>query len=92
MSQVHTSTVTSVSASASSTTILAANNVRRYNAAIYNDSTATLYLKLGATASVTSFTVRMEAYSYYEVPGDYTGVIDGIWSSATGAARVTELT
>jgi hypothetical protein len=51
-----------------------------------------LYLKLGSTASVTSFTTRMVAYAYYEVPFQYTGTIDGIWASATGSARMTELT
>ncbi len=29
---------------------------------------------------------------HIEVPGVYAGRIDGIWASANGAARVTELT
>lgn len=83
---------TSVNDTASSTTILA-SNANRLGATVYNDSTAVLYLKLGATASTTSFTVAMAAASYYEVPFGYTGVIDGIWASdASGAARITELT
>lgn len=81
----------SVAGSASSVTILAANTARA-GATIANDSSAVLYLKLGATASTTSFTVAMAANSYYEVPFGYTGIIDGIWASATGSARITELT
>lgn len=83
--------VTSVNASASNTTILAANSNRR-GATVFNDSTAIVYLKLGSGSSSTSFTVRMDGYGYYEVPFGYTGVITGTWASATGAARVTELT
>lgn len=86
------SAVTSVNDTASSTTLLAAN-ANRLGATVYNDSTVALYLKLGATASLTSFTVKMAADSYYEVPFAYTGIIDGIWASdASGSARITEIT
>ena len=86
-----TSGVTSVAASATSVTVLA-SNANRLAATVFNDSTALLYLKLGATASSTSHTVQIQPNGYYEVPGLYTGIIDGIWASATGNARVTELT
>lgn len=84
------SSVASVAASASNVTLLA-SNANRFGATIYNDSAAVLYLKLGATASAASFTLRMAADSYYEVPFGYTGIIDGLWASATGSARVTEV-
>jgi hypothetical protein len=87
-----TPTQTSVNDTASSTTIVA-SNAGRLGATVFNDSTVDLYLKLGATASTTSFTVKMAPGAYYEVPYGYTGVIDGIWASdASGAARITELT
>lgn len=86
-----TSTPTTVAASATSTTVLAANSNRR-GATIWNESTATLYLKFGATASTTAFTVKLSAGGYYEVPFNYTGVISGIWSAANGNALVEELT
>jgi hypothetical protein len=87
-----TNTVTStVAGSASSVTILAANGGRK-GATVVNDSTVLLYLKLGTTASATDYTVKMAADQYYEVPFNYTGRIDGIWASATGNARITELT
>ena len=86
-----TATLSNVSGSATSVTLLSANAARR-GAAIYNDSSAVLYVKFGTTASSSSFTVKMQPDEYYEVPGVYAGRIDGIWASATGAARVTELT
>lgn len=87
-----TGTTTSVLDSAVSATLLA-SNANRLGASIYNDSTVALYLKLGATASTTSFTVKLDADDYYEAPAHYTGIIDGIWASdAAGAARITELT
>jgi hypothetical protein len=86
-----TGTESNVAGSASSVTLLA-SNANRLGATIYNDSTANLYVKLGATASATSFTILLAANDYYEVPFGYTGIIDGSWASATGNARITELT
>lgn len=87
-----TGTQASVASSATSVTILA-SNANRLGAAVYNDSTAILYLLLGSgTASNAAYTVQMQAGNYYEVPAFYTGAITGIWASANGNARVTELT
>lgn len=85
-----TPTQSSVAGAATTTSLLASNSAR-LGATIYNDSTAILYLKLGATASTTSYTAQLAAGAYYEVPFQYTGAIDGIWASATGNARITEL-
>jgi hypothetical protein len=86
-----TGTVTSVAGSATSVSLLA-SNTSRLGAVIHNDSTSVLYVKLGATASTASFTARLTTQSNYEVPFGYTGAIDGIWNSAAGNARITELT
>lgn len=87
-----TATLTNVSGSASSVTLLSLN-ANRKGFMIYNDSNADLYVKFGTTASVTSFTVKLGKDEFYEMNERvYTGRIDGIWSSATGAARITELT
>jgi hypothetical protein len=93
MSKAGTSSVTSVSDTASSTTLLA-SNANRLGATIQNTSSAVLYVKFGTTATATDFTVRMEQYDYYEVPFWYSGRIDGIWASDPndGAAKITELT
>ncbi len=85
---------TSVNASTSSVTLLAANAARK-GATIWNSSTATLYVDLdtssGATASATDYTVTLGPGDYYEVPYDYTGIILGIWDVATGKALIREL-
>lgn len=91
-----TPTQTTVAASASSVSILAANNARK-GATITNDSSVVLYLKLGATASTTSYTLTIAGavsapFAYYELPFGYVGAVDGISASATGNYRVTELT
>lgn len=87
-----TSAVTSVTAAASDTSLLSANALRK-GASVFNDSTATLYLSLAATAaSTTAFTIKLAAGAYYEIPFAYSGAVRGIWSAANGAARVTEMT
>lgn len=88
-----TATLSSVSGSASSTSLLA-SNASRLGATFFNDSSAILWLKLGTTASTTSFTVRLMPNDFWEIPGTYiyTGAIDGIWALSTGAVRITELT
>lgn len=87
-----TSATSNVVSSLSNVTILAAN-ANRLGATVYNDSNSRLFLKFGATASLSSFTVRMGSQDYFEVPAGYTGIIDGIWAPRVdGNARVTELT
>ena len=86
------SDVTSVDSSTESVILLAANSSRKM-AMIFNDSTQNLFIKFGTTASTTNFTVKLSAGSYFEFPFPiYRGRVDGIWTSANGAARVTELT
>jgi hypothetical protein len=87
-----TGTQSSVAASTAAVTVLAANTARM-GAAIYNDSAAVCHLILSATTPSTSaYTVRMQPLDYYEPPAKYTGIIQGIWVTGTGSARVTELT
>jgi hypothetical protein len=90
-SRADSSAITSVAASVTSVTLLASNTARK-GATIFNDSTAKFYIKLGATASTSSFTILMLGSGYYELPFGYTGIIDGIWASATGNARIAEIT
>lgn len=85
-------TVARISASATAVTMLAANANRR-RVIIYNDSTAVLRVKLGSAASATDYSYLLGAGDTYESPTDwvYTGIVTGIWDSATGAAQVTEI-
>jgi hypothetical protein len=82
-------TTANVASSASSTVLFAANgndNAR----VLFNDSTAILYVKFGATASATSYTVQVAPQGYFEFPLPlYNGEVDGIWASANGNARLT---
>lgn len=91
-----TATLANVSGSASSVTLIAAN-ASRLGAVIVNESTAVCYVKFGSTASATSYTYALSGasaapFATLEVPAGYTGIITGIWTSATGTARTTELT
>lgn len=85
------STCTSVAAAAADTELLA-YNANRTGAAVFNDSNALCYIKMGTGASTTSYTVRLEGNDYWEMPFQYVGPIHAYWASAAGAARVTELT
>lgn len=83
-------TLANVNGSASSVAVFAAKGASR-GRSVWNDSTATLYLKFGTTASTTSFTVKMGPGDFYEFPQPtYAGVVEGIWSAANGAARTSE--
>jgi hypothetical protein len=88
-----TSTLSNVTAAASNTTLLASNASRR-QAILYNDADTAVYVKLGTTASSSSFSYNLLPAQTLELPTPvYTGIIDGIWSgSPTGAMRVTEVT
>lgn len=82
---------TSISSATANATILILNNSRK-GATVFNESSAILYLKLGTTASISSYSAQVAANSYYEVPFGYIGEIDGIWAAVNGNARITELT
>jgi hypothetical protein len=85
-----TATVSTVAGTTASGTILA-SNANRLGAALYNDSTAPLYLVVGtAAASSTSFSIAVAGSAYFELPFNYTGVLMGAWAANAGSARVTE--
>lgn len=87
-----TSSISRVSSSASSVSILASTAGRK-GASFYNESTQSCYLKLGTTASLTSYTILMLPGGFFILNNDpvYTGAIDAIWSAANGALQITEL-
>lgn len=84
------STVTRVNDAATNATLLSANTARK-RVILQNDSTATAYVKYGATATSTDFTVSLGTGD--TLIDDYRGRIDCIWSSdtASGGIQVTEL-
>ena len=96
-SNAATSTLANVASSATSVSLLAANNNRK-TAIIINDSTSDLYVTLNASAaSTTNYSLFLAAKvgntpSFLAINGDdYSGEIRGIWSSANGFARITEV-
>lgn len=86
--------VTAVASAATSTSLLAAN-ANRIGVIITNDDANILYVKFGATASLTDYTVQVPITSgVYVMTGPcYRGAIDGIWAAdGAGQANITELT
>ncbi|MCK9928811.1 hypothetical protein MXD62_16775 [Frankia sp. Mgl5] len=87
-----TATLVNVSASLSSVTIRAANSAR-LGLIVVNDSTADLYLTFdGTTASTSNYSIKLPPGATYEMTIVVTTLITGVWSAASGTARVTELT
>lgn len=86
-------TATSTTVAASATTVqLLASNTSRKGMIIRNDGAATLYVGLGVAATSARAIEVPPGESVYDIPASYRGVVNGIWSSATGNARIEELT
>lgn len=86
-----TTTVTAANGSVTNFTFFSANPNRK-GLAFYKEGTSVCYIKLGAVASATSYTVQLGSNGYYETPDGYTGRVDIIFSAATGTVRATEIT
>lgn len=85
--QFSTSTATTVGASVTSVTLKAANSARK-ELVIRNDSSAILYIQEG-TPATTSSIFKLNQDDYYST-NNYTGIVTGIWTAATGNAQVKE--
>jgi hypothetical protein len=88
-----TSNVSRVAGATSDTTLKTANTAR-LGLLLYNESTATCYVKYGTGASATSYTVQMGPGAYWEMPVQnalYTGQVNGLWTAAAGNMQVTEI-
>ena len=76
-------------ASATSIELLSKNPDRRM-VTVFNHSGAALFLKMGPTAAVTDFTVKLASGSFYEFSLPiHTGSVSGIWDAAAGHAMIT---
>ena len=94
-----TSTVSRVGVSAANVTLLALNTARISASFCNNATSANLYVKLGATASLgagtESFTVKVPAGGFFRLNlYEYSGIVDGIWDTAEAGAEclITEIT
>lgn len=85
-------TISSVTNQTSSGIALAAN-ANRKGFIIHNDSTTTVFLAFGATASAAAFTVRLTSQATYILNSGaiYTGDVSRIAQAANGSLRITEL-
>ena len=71
---------------------IATASTGRLGCQVFNEGAGNLHITLGtATTSTSSYTARLSAGDYYEVPSNYTGLIGGIFATA-GTAYVTSLT
>jgi hypothetical protein len=86
-----TPTTTSVASSATSTTILAANQSRR-GVSVSNDSTQVLRLSFSTPATTANAFIVMAPNSFLLLDQQLivTNAIYGIWASANGTAQITE--
>lgn len=97
MSQ-NNATRASVAASATAVTLFSAvgsgstSGSDVVNRIVHNDSTAVLYIGYGAAVTTTDFTYKVPADTPWEAPSPaFDGLVTGIWASATGSARCTEV-
>lgn len=93
-----TAVETNIASSITNQTALA-SNANRLGATFFNDADTKCVLKYGATASASSSTAVVLPGATWRINvGDYSGQVDVIWISDTGAAaptgslRVTECT
>lgn len=86
-----TSAATAVTATTTTGTILASNTARK-GASVFNEGTAVLYLHLGASASLTVYTVQVASGGLFEVPFGFTGALTGITLTGTAVCRIVEFT
>lgn len=82
-----TTSVSSALASVTNFTILT-SSVNRQAASFYKEGTNICYIKLGSTATATSFTVKLSQNGFYEIPQYYTGQVDIIFSTAVAGNTV----
>ena len=87
-----TATLTTVAASVVSVSLFAADAARR-QVFIHNDGNADLRVAFAATASATAYTVLIPRNGFWaSALNGYTGDVSGIWTTAVGSARLTEVT
>lgn len=80
---------TSIVAASSTSVSLLPARANRKGAVVINNSTAPLYLELGAVATTDSVLVLYRG-GYYEVPYGYSEAIAGVWGAAVGTATIKE--
>lgn len=93
LAKTTTAALSNVNYSGSNQTVVA-SNASRIGLMLFNDTDGSLFLKYGSGSSSSSFTVKVAAGGYWEMPQPiFTGILTGTGTGgSTGATRVTELT
>jgi protein involved in ribonucleotide reduction len=91
--EVGASTTALSSAVASTTAIeILASNPNRSMATLYVDGNRPWFIAFGATASPSSFTVRVPVNSYFELPARYTGTVSAVSNGNGGSTlHITDI-
>ncbi len=72
--------------------VLLSASLLRGHAAVYNHSTASLFLMFSSTPALNDFDVKLTSGAYYELPQPiYRGEVWGVWDVANGWAMVSSL-
>ena len=92
---VQSASLTSVISEAADARVILSGSQQRIKATIFNNSSASLYLRFDAiadnSASLTEYNIRIASREYYDlVPPVYVGEVNGIWDDADGTALVTQ--
>ncbi len=91
-SVVSSTAVLATLASSTSTQVALAANSDRKGFLLFNDSTTNCFVAFAATASTSTFTMKLiPGMTYQNEAIIYTGIISAIWDSANGNLRITEL-
>jgi hypothetical protein len=90
-SKASAATIAQIAASTTSVQLFASNSAALHRAIYSAAGSSALRVKLGATASATSFTVLLNPGDFYEIPITYTGAVHGIWDTTTGSCQTTVL-
>lgn len=82
-----------VATSGTAATLLAAATTPHLGVVITNESNSVLFVRLGGTASTTSYSFRVPAFGILTLTGDlnYQGAISGILEAGSGNAEVQVL-
>ena len=80
-----------VASSATPVLLLTGSAYGRKDAAIFNHSSASLYISPDQHVSTGSFALKLTSGSYYELPKPiYTDKVWGVWDGVNGFAMVSE--
>lgn len=91
--KIASASITTTTVSNVASTLLLANNSNRGFASFYNEGTEEVLLKLGTSATSSSYSLKIFPNGYFELPVSpiYTGAIEAISVSTNVIIRITEI-